>query len=76
MMEEQIFESFFINLHLENKILVVGTIYRTPDELIASNNKFLNLLDDKLKIVNRQKHKNSVIFAKNGLAFSSLSFLS
>ena len=57
MMEEQIFESFFINLHLENEILVVGTIYRTPDELIASNNTFLNLLDDKLKIINRQKHK-------------------
>ena len=41
-MDEKIFESIFINLYYGGKTYTVGTIYRRPDSLIASNNKFFS----------------------------------
>ena len=48
-MDEKIFESIFIDLYYGNKTVTVGTIYRRPDTLIDSNNKFFSHLIPMLK---------------------------
>ena len=39
-MDEKIFESTFIDIHFENKVLTYGTIYRFPNKDTKSLNKF------------------------------------
>ena len=55
LMDEKIFESLFIKLRTNKETLTLGTIYRSPDDLIASNNKFISHLCKTLNHVNKEK---------------------
>ena len=55
-MEEKIFESFFIDIHLENKTVTCGTIYRSPNKKVESITKFFNFLQQVLKQIKKKKY--------------------
>ena len=54
-MDEKFFESIFVDLHFKSHSVTVGTIYRTPDETILSQNRFLHHLRKTLGILDRKK---------------------
>ena len=68
-MDEKIFESLFVDLTINHKPITLGTIYRSPDELVASNNSFLHHLKNTLNIINR---KNSPCFIMGDMNFDLL----
>ena len=53
-MDEKIFESLFIDITIDQKPLTVGTIYRSPIELVANHNAFLHHLKNTLNIIDRK----------------------
>ena len=55
-MEEKIFESFFIDIHLENKTVTCGTIYRSPNKKMKCINEFFNFLQTVLNKIKKKKY--------------------
>ena len=55
-LEEKYFESIFVDLHVKPHPITIGTVYRSPDESISSNNKFLHHLRNSLRILDRKKN--------------------
>ena len=68
-MDEKLYESLFVDLQINSRPLTVGTIYRSPDERVASNNKFLHHLKNTLTIINR---KNTPCFLMGDMNFDLL----
>ena len=68
-MNEKIYESLFIDVTINNKKVTVGTIYRSPDELVSSNNAFLHHLRNSLNILSR---KNNPCFIMGDMNFDLL----
>ena len=62
-MDEQFFESIFVDLHFKSQSVTIGTIYRSPDETISSQNRFLHHLRKTLNIIDRNKTiKHALLF--------------
>ena len=55
-MNEKIFESIFIDIHFENKVVTCGTIYRSPNKDMKFLNKFFQHLNQILKKLKKQKY--------------------
>ena len=55
-MDEKIFESIFIDIHFENKVVTCGTIYRSSNKDTKSLNKFFQHLNQVLKKLNKNKN--------------------
>ena len=54
-MDEKNFESIFIDIHFENKVLTCSTIYRSPNKDTKSLNKFFQHLNQVLKKLKKTK---------------------
>ena len=56
-MDEKIFESIFIDIYFDHKVVTYGTIYRSPKKDTKSLNKFFEYLNF---VVNKLKHNKNV----------------
>ena len=56
-MDEKIFESIFIDIYFDHKVVTCGTIYRSPKKDTKSLNKFFEYLNF---VFNKLKHNKNV----------------
>ena len=57
LMDEKIFESVFVDVCINSsRRITVGTIYRPPDQIVESNNKFCKHLNTLLTQINARKN--------------------
>ena len=61
LMNEQIFESIFINIQFMNKEITCGTIYRSPQTNQEAATQFFNHLENTLKILNKSKNRSFIM---------------
>ena len=63
LMNEQIFESIFINIQFMNKEITCGTIYRSPqtNQEQEASTQFFNHLGNTLKILNKSKNRSFIM---------------
>ncbi len=68
-MDDKIFESLFIEIKCKDKAIVYGTIYRSPNSDIDTNNVFLNYLKKCLKSIT---NSNKLCFIQGDLNYDLL----
>ena len=61
LMNEQIFESIFINIQFMNKEITCGTIYRSPQTNQEASTQFFNHLENTLKTLNKSKNRSFIM---------------
>ena len=61
-MDEKIFESIFVDVHINSsRSVTVGTIYRSPDQIVANNDKFRKHLHTVLTLINIRKNDSFIM---------------